>query len=401
LATDLAVTPHGEEFGRRAAAPTLAAAGIGLIVGDVATALAILRPDYATGPGLGFSLESLRDVAACAKEGVVVRDATAFRRIASADIFLFDDLAVLEQSGVKTAGVLSQGGTDEAEILRLAATAFRGLADDRAKAMESACELNGIALSTARLSYRGSGITFCDGARSICVRDARGLDSPSAGALPLEVIVDGRAAGTVRFGPSPGSAAQAIQELRSHGAVAVGLLSHRPAAELEGLASSLGVDLHLGSLTSDAKVDLLRCLGRRGCKVAYVGDCAAEPRVAREAHVGISLAGDPDPERDRAQVRVLRADMGWLGPLRALSCAHVDRIRTVHGAILLPNLACIAGAFLLRFTSLPVVVLSNLGTLAVYSGLARRQGRARNPRQPKSAATKQGNSVRTEADFVR
>jgi hypothetical protein len=79
--------------------------------------------------------------------------------------------------------------------------------------------------------------------------------------------------------------------------------------------------------------------------------------------------------------------MGWLGPLRELSRAHVDRVRTVHGAILLPNLACIAGAFVLGISGLPVVLLSNLGTLAVYSGLARRQRKARNLRQPKSAVT--------------
>ena len=69
LPTGLAVTPHGEEFGRRAAGPTLAAAGIGLILGDITTASAILRPDYATGPGLGVSLESLHDIAACADRG--------------------------------------------------------------------------------------------------------------------------------------------------------------------------------------------------------------------------------------------------------------------------------------------------------------------------------------------
>ena len=64
--TGLAVTPHGENFGRRAVAPTLATAGLGLLVGDLTTAAAILRPDYATGPGLGVSLESVRNIADCA-----------------------------------------------------------------------------------------------------------------------------------------------------------------------------------------------------------------------------------------------------------------------------------------------------------------------------------------------
>ena len=66
LPTGFAVTPHGEEFGKRAVTPTLGGRRLGLLVGDLTTASAILRPDYATGPGLGVSLESLRDVAECA-----------------------------------------------------------------------------------------------------------------------------------------------------------------------------------------------------------------------------------------------------------------------------------------------------------------------------------------------
>ena len=70
---------------------------------------------------------------------------------------------------------------------------------------------------------------------------------------------------------------------------------------------------------------------------------------------------------------MLRTDLAWLGPLHELSRAHVDRVRIVHGAILVPNLACIAGAFFFGFTSMAAVVLTNLGTLAIYSGLPRRR----------------------------
>ena len=75
MPTEMSVTARGEAFARRAVVPTLAAAGVGLLVGDLATASAILRPDYATGPGLGASTLMLRDAALCAEGGVLVRDA--------------------------------------------------------------------------------------------------------------------------------------------------------------------------------------------------------------------------------------------------------------------------------------------------------------------------------------
>jgi hypothetical protein len=44
-----------------------------------------------------------------------------------------------------------------------------------------------------------------------------------------------------------------------------------------------------------------------------------------------------------------------------------DEARSHRNLILVPNVACIAGALLLGFSSLAVVVLSNLGTFTVYS----------------------------------
>jgi cation transport ATPase len=373
LPTSLAVTDHGEEFGRRAVAPTLAAAGIGLIVGDITTASAILRPDYATGPGLGVSLETLQDIAACAREGIVIRDASALKHIASADVFLFDDLPALSDSGIKTTSILSLDGTYERDILQLAAMALTGLADARATALQAACELNKIELRAVEPSYRGPGITFNDSTRIICVRDARGQDSPSPNSLPLEVVIDGRLAGMVIFGPSPAPpSARAIADLRRRGLV-IGLISQRADEKLATLAHAIGVDVHAGGLSQGAKLRLLQSLRSRGRRVAYIGDCSQAPEVAQAAHVAISVAGDSDPERDTSQVRVLRADLAWLAPLHELSRAHVDRVRIVHGATLVPNLACIAGAFFFGFTSMAAVVLTNLGTLAIYSGLPRRR----------------------------
>ena len=177
----------------------------------------------------------------------------------------------------------------------------------------------------------------------------------------------------VLFGPSPGPAsAEAIRQIQCRG-VAVGLLSHRPAQEVESLASSLGVELRVFGLSSHAKVELLKNLARRGRKVAYVGDPAREPEVAREAHVSISMAADSDPATDQSHVRVLRNDLGCLAPCTSWPAPISIAFASSTATTLIPNLACIAGALFLGFTSLTSVVLTNLGTLAIYSGLPRRR----------------------------
>jgi cation transport ATPase len=77
-----ALNQEAEEFAGRAVAPTFLAAGIGFIVGDLATAGAILRPDYATGVGVAAPLETLRDIKIASRNGVVVRSGAAFGRLA-------------------------------------------------------------------------------------------------------------------------------------------------------------------------------------------------------------------------------------------------------------------------------------------------------------------------------
>ena len=101
-----------------------------------------------------------------------------------------------------------------------------------------------------------------------------------------------------------------------------------------------------------------------------------EPEAAREADVAISMADDLDPARDPAQVLVLRPDLGWIAGLRERSRSHIDCLRAVHSFVLIPNIACVAGAFFLGFTSLYSVILTNLGTFAIYTGLPRRRSRS-------------------------
>jgi cation transport ATPase len=154
--TEFALTAQGEAFARRAVGPTLAVAGFGLAVGDLTTAAAILQPDYATGPGLGAAMESLRDIAACAMDGVVIRDASALQRIATADVFLFDHHPDLERTGLEVHEVERLDGVAEDDILRLAASAFAELADERAPALHAECAARRIIVRrNLQPSYRG------------------------------------------------------------------------------------------------------------------------------------------------------------------------------------------------------------------------------------------------------
>ncbi len=354
-----AVTSEGEVFARRAVLPTLATAGLGLLMLDLTAAAAVLRPDYATGPGLGVSLEALRDCSLCAREGIIIRDAEAFRRLAEADLLLFDDHTDLERPDLVVAAVEGDGPL----ALQLAEAALRGLDDPRAEALRLALEARGVPPIDGPTEYGDRATTVHHEGRAFTV-----AGSGTAGSAPLIVEADGRPVGRISFeaGEDP-RAARAIRAIRESDAWSVGLISGRPDREAVALADSLGIEHVRAGLSREGKVHLLRTLRERGIHVACVSDRRSDPAVAAEAHVWISLVEDFDEEVDTAPIVLLRGDLARIAGLRSLARSHVERVRSVHGSALIPNIACVVGAFFFGFTSLATVIITNLGTLGVYA----------------------------------
>jgi cation transport ATPase len=81
---------RGKSFANVAVTPTLATATIGLLTGDIATANAILRADYASGPGMTVPLGLLEDIANALRFGVVVVNSQLFAKLAEVTTLLID-----------------------------------------------------------------------------------------------------------------------------------------------------------------------------------------------------------------------------------------------------------------------------------------------------------------------
>ena len=95
-------TLKGERYASRAVVPMLAAAGLGFSLGGAPTALAILDTDYASGPGLAYSLETLQALSLCYQQGIVVRIAEAIDRLAKADVLFLDHHPASSRSNRKS-----------------------------------------------------------------------------------------------------------------------------------------------------------------------------------------------------------------------------------------------------------------------------------------------------------
>ncbi len=378
---------HGAPFAEPVVAPTMALAGIGLLVGDISMAGAILRPDYATGPGLAFPLEALQAGALCLHNGILIRDPSALDRLAEIDLVILDHHAALERALLAVDAIDAFPGYGEDELLRYAATALEEIDDERVAALLDACTARGIELLAVRPAEYATDLTLEYGNDRIKVGDlgprARGRAKAheqsglhrkqSTAPNSLMVGVNGRVAGLIHFRRSERlQAGPALLRLRSRHNLNIGLVSDQPETHAAALRVSLGVDFHAGDLSAHDRVRLLRHCRNRGFKVAYVGDCRIQPRAAALAHVAISL-GTCDVNslaHDPAPICLLQPRISQLDALWEIARVHRRRVTVARGYSLIPNLACVAGAFAWGFTSLASVLVTNLGTYSVYSRTA-------------------------------
>ena len=181
---------------------------------------------------------------------------------------------------------------------------------------------------------------------------------------------NGQVAGLIHFRRSDRLVAvSALRRLRSKHHLWAGIISEQPHSSMVSLTKSLGADFQVGDLSLDDRVRFLQNCRTRGFKVAYVGNCHIDPRVMAEAHVAISLVGQEtiDLAQDPAPICVLQPRITRLTQLWDIAAIHRRRVQVAHRYALIPNLTCIAGAFVWGFTSLASVVVTNLGTYCVYS----------------------------------
>jgi Cu2+-exporting ATPase len=358
---------RAELFADQAVGPTLATAGVGLLIGDITTVAAVLPPDYATGPGMAVPLETLRNAAACARKGIIVHRGDVFERLARVDQIVLQDDPALSRAALEVAAV-EAFRLPEAELLRYAASASRHLFDDRASALAAACRARGVHLLDLPPVAFDPGVTVLHLTRRVRVLEP----APSPDGLgSLSVEIDGGAAGVIHFERSsrPESAA-ALRRIRELGGVHLALVSNRSERDVAALASLLNVDTYQCSFSSEDVARYLRGCRTCGLRTAYVVRGGTSAPAGAEAFVTVSLGGERDLHAGCAAAVILKPRMDLFAELWEAARLHEDRVLDAQKLVLLPNVLCVAGAFLFGFTSLTAVMITNLATFGLYNRAA-------------------------------
>jgi Cu+-exporting ATPase len=279
-----------------------------------------------------------------ASTGVLFRNAEALERLQAVDTVVLDKTGTLTQGRPELASVSWAEGAEEADVLRLAASAEVGSEHPLAQAIVAGATARGLQIPPADrfLSASGKGVTAVVSGHDVRVGSADHLRDhqinvddlvPTADRLRAEghtvvfVSLDGHASGLLAIAdPVRVSAADAIRALHAEG-LRIIMLTGDHLATAQAVARRLGIDDVRAGVKPDQKALTIARLQAEGRVVAMAGDGVNDAPALAAADVGIAMGTGADLAMESAGVTLVRGDLKALVRARRLSRATMANIR--------------------------------------------------------------------------
>jgi P-type Cu2+ transporter len=275
--------------------------------------------------GLAVPLVVAMSTALSARQGLLIRDRSAFERARELDAVVFDKTGTLTEGRFGVTDIVPLDGRTEHEVLRLAS------------ALESRSE-HPIAAGIVRAATeRGVQYPAPDGFAAIPGKGAQGrvdgravkVVSPGyvrdqgleawdqgerlqrladQGKTVVYVLVDGQPIGAIALADiiRPESR-EALDQLKAMGIKPI-MLTGDSRAVARWVAEQLGLDDYFAEVLPDQKAAKIEEVKRRGLTVAMVGDGVNDAPALVAADVGIAIGAGTDVAIEAADIVLVRSD---------------------------------------------------------------------------------------------
>jgi P-type Cu+ transporter len=294
--------------------------------------------------GLATPMAIMVGVGRGAQSGVLIKNAEALERFASADTIVLDKTGTLTQGKPKLAALHAAPGFAEAEILRLAASLERGSQHPLGAALVEAAQERGLALAEAESfdAPAGKGVTgsiegrrVVIGNRHILQEAGIGMDVLAAeaqgfgenGATAVFIAIDGKLAGVAGIAdPVKPAAPEALTALKGEG-IRLVMLTGDNAVTAAAIARKLGIEDVRAEVLPQDKAAAVANLRQAGRVVAMAGDGVNDAPALAAADIGVAMGTGTDVAMESAGITLLGGDLLGLVRARKLSAATVRTIR--------------------------------------------------------------------------
>jgi Cu+-exporting ATPase len=294
--------------------------------------------------GLATPMSIMVGVGRGAREGVLIKNAEALERLENVNTIVVDKTGTLTAGKPEVTQVVATAGTDESELLRLAAAVESASEHPLARAIVRAAADRKLppAAATDFLSTAGGGVSASvDGQRvAIGKRDYLTAADVPFGALVADVerleaegrtvvlvAAGGRLLGLIAISdPIKPTTPEAIARIHDLG-LRIVMLTGDAQRTAETIARKLGIDDFVAGVTPQDKHDYVCRLRESGRVVAMAGDGVNDAPALAAADVGVAMGTGSDVAIESASATLVGGDLRGVVRAIVLSRATMRNIR--------------------------------------------------------------------------
>ncbi|WP_130868845.1 heavy metal translocating P-type ATPase [Intestinimonas massiliensis (ex Afouda et al. 2020)] len=352
---------------------------------NVARALSVLMVDFSCALKLAMPLAVLSAMREAGRAHITVKGGKFLEAVAAADTIVFDKTGTLTHACPRVAQVVSFGGKEESEMLRLAACLEEHFPHSMANAVVEEAKRRGLRHEEyhSKVEYlvaHGIASTVDEervliGSAHFVFEDERCVipegEQERFDALPPEyshlyLAVGGQLAAVICISdPLREEAKEVLSALRALGITSTVMLTGDSRRTAEAIALQVGVDAFRAEVLPADKADYVARLRREGHTVLMVGDGINDSPALSEADAGIAISDGAAIAREIADITIAADSLWELVELRRIAMALMARIHSNYRFVIGFNGALIALGVAGVLPPATSATLHNLSTLGV------------------------------------
>ena len=356
-----------------------------LLTRNVTKMLAVLMVDFSCALKLSMPITVLSAMRECQTYHISVKGGRFLEAVAGADTMVFDKTGTLTYAQPKVAQIIPFGGTEESEMLRLAACLEEHYPHSLANAVVEEARARNLRHEEYHSSVEyvvAHGISSTVEGRKVVIGSAHFVFEDEGCVVPegeeekfrgisdayshLYLAISGRLAAVICISdPLRAEAAAAVRALHDCGIETVVMMTGDNEKTAAAVARAVGVDDYHADVLPEDKAAYIRQRRAEGHTVIMIGDGVNDSPALSEADVGIAINTGAAIAREIADVTVSSEDLTELVTLRRLSQALMGRIHRNYRFIVGFNLMLIVAGVAGIIPPTTSALLHNMSTLGI------------------------------------
>lgn len=340
-------------------------AGFGLtylFTGNVTKALSFLMVDYSCAMKLSMPLSVLSAIREAREYGISIKGGKFMEAVAEADTIVFDKTGTLTYAAPKLMEVITFGGQDPDEMLRVAACLEEHYPHSVANAIVDGAKEKGLSHEElhSKVEYIvAHGVSSYIGAKKVVIGSYHFVIEDEGCQLPADekdrldaikpeysriyLAIDGMLTAVLCiFDPVRDEAALVMKELHKLGIRNICMMTGDNLKTARAVAAKIGIDEFYAEVLPEDKASYVRRQRELGHKVIMIGDGVNDSPALSEADVGVAIEAGAAIAREIADITISTDNLMRLVTMRKISAALMDRIHSNYRFVIGFNSTLIA-----------------------------------------------------------